>query len=115
MIELVTTRELAQEMCDAMGDRDLVLLAGHGIATVGKSVQGATMLAIRFEHLAQITWQLVLSGTYDSVRDIPEIDRVHYGNYPYARDGGEEGGGWGKYINAMEATVGLPSSVHGDD
>ena len=114
--QTITTRELAQEMCDAMGDHDLILLAGHGAAAVGTTVQAATMLAIRFEHLAQITWQLVLAGKYDSVRETPEIDRIHYSNY-FSRDsgGGDEGGGWGRYINALEATVGLPSSVHGDD
>ncbi len=118
--QTITNRELAQEMCDAMGDNDLVLLRGHGIAAVGKTVQQATSLAVNFEHLAQITWQLALSGRYEEVRNIPEEDLRRYGP---ERSGApddsagvvEEGGGWRRHLLALEASVGLPSSVQGDE
>ena len=117
--QTITTRELAQEMCDAMGDRDIVLLRGHGVAAVGGSVQAATGLAIRFEHLAEIVWQLVLSGRYEQISEIPEADKLRYGpervGGPPLTEGGEEGGGWRMHLIALEAGVGLPSVVEGDD
>ena len=117
--QTITTRELAEEMCDAMGDRDIVLLRGHGIAAVGDSVQAATGLAIRFEHLAEIVWQLVLSGRYEQISEIPEADKLRYGpervGGPPLTEGGEEGGGWRTHLMALEAGVGLPSVVEGDD
>ena len=118
--QTITTRELGQEMCDAMGDRDLVLLRGHGLVTVGKTVEAATVLAIRFESLAEIVWQLVLSGRYDKVPNVPEEDLLRYGPRrvgapPPLADGGEEGGGWRQFLRALEGGVGLPSSVQGDE
>ena len=102
-----------------MGDRDIVLLRGHGIAAVGDSVQAATGLAIRFEHLAEIVWQLVLSGRYEQISEIPEADKLRYGpervGGPPLTEGGEEGGGWRMHLIALEAGVGLPSVVEGDD
>ncbi len=120
--QTITTSELAREMCDAMGDRDLVLLRGHGMVTVGKTVEAATVLAIRFERLAETVWQLVLSGRYDQVPNVPEEDILRYGPdriggpaQSPAASGAEEGGGWRQYLRALEAGVGMPSSVRGDE
>ena len=119
--QTITNRELALEMLDAMGDRNLVLLRGHGVVTTGRSVRAATQLALRFEHLAEITWQLVLSGRYDDVPDIPDIDRRRYGP---EREGAPvesgvvevaEGGEWLRYMRDLEAGAGLPSTASGDE
>src|SRR4051812_9232688 len=60
----VTTRDMAKEMIDAMGERDIVLLKGHGLAAVGPTVEAATNLAIDFERLAFITWEVARSGLH---------------------------------------------------
>ncbi|MCH7870807.1 MAG: hypothetical protein IID33_03820 [Planctomycetes bacterium] len=80
------------------------------------------MLAIRFEGLAEMVWQLVLSGRYDQVKNVPDEDILRYGpdriggpaQSPVA-SGAEEGGGWRQYLRALEAGAGMPSSVRGDD
>jgi ribulose-5-phosphate 4-epimerase/fuculose-1-phosphate aldolase len=45
----VTDKELASEMLKAMGDRDVLLMRGHGITVTGGTVEAATTQAIRFD------------------------------------------------------------------
>ncbi|SRR6266545_1977861 len=114
----VTTREMADEMNEAMGERDIVLLKGHGLAAVGPTVEAATSLAIDFERLAKITWKLAQAGLHAA--QIPDEDLARYdpsrrsqrppGVTREARDlAAAEEGGWGRYLKALERTVGLPS------
>ena len=58
----VVDKEMAAEMIDAMGGRDILQLRGHGIVATGPTIEAATSLAIRFESLAKIMWQIVMSG-----------------------------------------------------
>ena len=114
----VTTKELAKQMIEVMGDRDIVLLKGHGIAAAGPTVEAATNLAIDFERLAQIHWQVALSGL--KADDIPPEDIARYdparraarppGVTREARDlPAADESGWGRYIQSLERSVGLPT------
>jgi 3,4-dihydroxyphthalate decarboxylase len=55
---LISRRELAVEMADAMGTRPVCVLRGHGITVSATSVEGATTLAIDLDALLQVTVEL---------------------------------------------------------
>jgi ribulose-5-phosphate 4-epimerase/fuculose-1-phosphate aldolase len=52
---LIGTPELAREMMAAMGDRDVVILAGHGLVTTGTSIASAMVKALQVDRLARLT------------------------------------------------------------
>jgi len=51
---------LGQAMLRVMGNRDVVLLHGHGNVVAGRSVEEATVKAVRVENLARLCWQLAV-------------------------------------------------------
>ncbi|WP_017728760.1 class II aldolase/adducin family protein [Halalkalibacterium ligniniphilum] len=59
---LITRSELASKMMEAMGERDICLLKGHGITVTGHSVEEATVQAINFNQLATITLEAMKTG-----------------------------------------------------
>ena len=59
---LISTAELGRELVAAMGDSDACVMRGHGIATVGASVEQATVLATVLEVLLGITVELARLG-----------------------------------------------------
>ena len=113
----VIDKDMAAEMIQAMGDRDIVLLRGHGIAATG--------LAVRFETLCELMWQVALSGRKPF--EITPEDKLRYDPrnpnpvvFPDERNwqgvlgrggGDEEGGGtgWGGLVQRAQTTFGPPS------
>ncbi|MDH3443077.1 MAG: class II aldolase/adducin family protein [Deltaproteobacteria bacterium] len=59
---LINSVPLATELIAAIGTANCCLMKGHGITTVGSSVEGAALLALRLEKLAQITLELSRLG-----------------------------------------------------
>ena len=55
---LVATAELGRELVAAVGDGDVCVLRGHGIATVGTSVEQAVVRALTLDQLANLTLEL---------------------------------------------------------
>lgn len=119
----VTNKEMASEMIEVMGNRDIVLLRGHGIAATGRTLEAATSLAIRFESLCEIMWQVALSGRNPIELSQQDKDRYDPRNpnrpvYPDWRllGGGSRGGdeeegfgtGWEGYVRRVEKTLGMP-------
>ena len=118
----VTNKELGAEMLKAMGDRDVLLMQGHGITATGGSVELATQMAIRFDRTAQIMWDIALSG-----RDAPVLsdeDMARYGprdRGPRERTGwraqieGADTFGWNHYVRLLGASpIGLPDDLDAD-
>lgn len=68
---LITKPDQAQEMIKVMGDRDVVLLRGHGITVTGNSVEEATVQALTLNQLAKVTLEATKSG-YKPVEISPE-------------------------------------------
>lgn len=120
----VIDQDMASEMLDIMGDRDIVLLRGHGIAATGATVEAATGLAIRFESLCELMWQLALSGR--QVAEISPADKARYDprsretvRFSAARDwqsllGDGEEMGWRGYLRRLQSSVGLPDEALDD-
>jgi 3,4-dihydroxyphthalate decarboxylase len=59
---LVRTPTIAQQILEAMQDRPVCLLAGHGLIAVGDSVPQAVARAIAVNNLAKLTLQIATTG-----------------------------------------------------
>ncbi len=117
----VTNKDLASDMLEAMGTRDVLLMRGHGITVTGGTVETATQLAIRFDELSQVMWDVATSGRKGI--EIAEQDRNAYG----ARMGGDradrprtgwaalegvEKWGWNQYVKLLQVNnIGLPDDA----
>jgi ribulose-5-phosphate 4-epimerase/fuculose-1-phosphate aldolase len=74
----IVNKQLAADLLACMGDRDVVLMKGHGITVTGKSLEEATSQAIRFDRLARVMWELATSGRQAdeiSPEDVARYDR----------------------------------------
>lgn len=116
----VTNKELASDMLEALGDRDVLLMRGHGITVTGSAVEAATTLAIRFDELSQIMWDVATSGRNGI--EIAEQDRGRYGarsadrgerpRTGWAALEGVETWGWKHYVRLLQVNnIGLPDDA----
>lgn len=48
----IVTEELGMGMARALGNRPALLLRGHGIVTVGETIEAASLMAMRLNHVA---------------------------------------------------------------
>lgn len=69
---LIATTAHGVELADCIGDKDVCLLRGHGMVTVGRTVEEATVRAIKLETLAHVTLQVAQAG--GTAADLPEDD-----------------------------------------
>ncbi|MEX7474392.1 class II aldolase/adducin family protein, partial [Mycobacterium adipatum] len=69
---LVRNRELAAEMLDAMGDRPVVLLRGHGLTSAAPTMEQAVLQAISVNTLAGLSLQITAAG--GQLHDLPGPD-----------------------------------------
>jgi len=69
---LISSPTLAAEMLDAMGDRPVCVLRGHGVTTTGASVEQAVARALALDSLARIASGVVALG--GSVESLPAAD-----------------------------------------
>ncbi|TDD33347.1 class II aldolase/adducin family protein [Actinomadura sp. KC06] len=69
---LVRDRRLAGEMVDALGDKAVVLLRGHGITSTGVTVPEAVLRAISVDTIARMSLTVASAG--GTLRDLPDRD-----------------------------------------
>jgi ribulose-5-phosphate 4-epimerase/fuculose-1-phosphate aldolase len=79
---LIRTPELGRDLAEALGDKSVCLMRGHGITACGPSVQDATVTAWRLNHLAEINYRSALLGDPDPIADedqdeFEEMRRAH--------------------------------------
>jgi 3,4-dihydroxyphthalate decarboxylase len=118
----VTNKKLAADMLATMGDRDVVLMRGHGITVYARSVETATMLAIRFDSVARIMWQIAQSGRTPielSEEDMAVFNRPGRGEERptsgWAALPGVENWSWNYYVKLLEANnIGVPDDSGAD-
>jgi ribulose-5-phosphate 4-epimerase/fuculose-1-phosphate aldolase len=114
----VTNKALAADMLAAMGDRDVLLMQGHGITVYASSVERATTLAIRFDQTAKIMWELAQSGL--KAHEIPDEDKAAYdrtGREGRPRTGwaaleGVETWDWKQYVRLLAEKNRLDDLTH---
>jgi ribulose-5-phosphate 4-epimerase/fuculose-1-phosphate aldolase len=81
---LVRNAERAAGLLEAMKERQVCLLQGHGLVTAGQSVAAATLAAIDVHVLARLTvscWQMqrpLIEVDPDDYRDLPVFGRAYY-------------------------------------
>ena len=100
---LIRTQELGRALVDAMGSKNVCILRGHGIAVVGRSVEEATLRALRLERLADVCWQLA-TVTGGKLPEILPEDQAAFGARAGAGGGlprGEEWT-WRHYVRLLE-------------
>ena len=59
---LIRSKSLAHDLVEALGDKSVCLMKGHGIVAVGDTVEEATLNAIRLETLASISLEVLKAG-----------------------------------------------------
>lgn len=69
---LIRTAESGREVCAVLGSQSAALLYGHGIVTVGPTVEAAAIAALKVDLLARVTWKACSSGR--AIRDLSEED-----------------------------------------
>jgi L-fuculose-phosphate aldolase len=65
--ELTGSDELGEEVANWVGDRGAVLMANHGLLTVGKDIDYALKVASLVERTAQVVWGARLMGNVISL------------------------------------------------
>lgn len=66
---LISNDERGKEFAQAIGDKRVCLMRGHGITSVGQSVQEATVTAIKLNQLAEMNYQASLLGIPQPISD----------------------------------------------
>ena len=66
---LISNDERGKEFAQAIGDKRVCLMRGHGITAVGQSVEEATITAIKLNQLAEMNYQACLLGTPEPISD----------------------------------------------
>ena len=110
----VTSKDQAAAMLACMGNRDVVLMRGHGISVHAPTVETATALAIRFDRLSRIMWEIALSGREPVLLSDEDMGRYAAGRPRQPggwseRISGSENFAWNHYVKLLQVTgYGLP-------
>ncbi|GAB7389130.1 hypothetical protein BSNK01_29680 [Bacillaceae bacterium] len=76
---LISRPELAWPMIEMMQGKNICLLRGHGITVTGESVEEATVTALNFNVLAQVTLEMERIGrrapeiSEDDIAELPDL------------------------------------------
>lgn len=73
---LVTDQELGTQLADALGDGPVAHLQGHGIVSVGATIEEATVNAIHLEQLAKVNLEVLKTGLAPRVIPPEQIERL---------------------------------------
>jgi L-fuculose-phosphate aldolase len=63
----VSNDKLGEEFSQAMGGKRACLMRGHGITSVGPSIEEATLMAIKLNELAEVNYRAWLLGTPEPI------------------------------------------------
>jgi len=71
---LIRNRELGVQLAEMLGEKEIVVLRGHGIVTVGSDVDEAVLRALSYERLARLSLEVRALGR--EPEEIPHSDFV---------------------------------------
>jgi len=101
---LISTAELGREMMAAMGDRPVCVLRGHGVTTVGATVEQAVVTALVVDSLAAMVLRVVHAGGAPAPLPDADLDAL-----PDLGSGFNDGLLWRHHVARLEhAGLGLP-------
>jgi ribulose-5-phosphate 4-epimerase/fuculose-1-phosphate aldolase len=69
---LIRDRAAAGEMADALGDKPVVVLRGHGLTSAAETVETAVLQAISVDRLARLSLRVLAAG--GKLADLPDDD-----------------------------------------
>jgi ribulose-5-phosphate 4-epimerase/fuculose-1-phosphate aldolase len=103
----IQSDEQGEEFAKVMGDSDVALMRGHGIAAAGNSIEQSTLNALNLEYLCRIFYKCYAIGT---PMPLPESDllrparQVSDGPRTRGSAGGVEGmmASWRYYVSLTE-------------
>ena len=93
---LVNRPELAAPLLEAMGEKRICLMKGHGITVTGETIEEATMRALNFNALAKATLQVAQTG-----RKAPDISREDIEKLPDLGSTFHDLWGWRAYVKKL--------------
>ena len=96
---LVSNDALGEELAGVMGDKNVVMMRGHGITSVGTSVEGAGLNAINVNELAVMNYKAALIG---EPRPISDEDLESFRQKGDGRTAADRAGGTGDFSVAWE-------------
>ena len=96
----VSSEKLGEEFSQAMGDKQACLMRGHGITSVGASVEEATLTAIKLNELAEVNYRASLLGTPEPIPK-EDID-VIMGSAPGRRKSIHTTSAWRYYCKLLD-------------
>jgi len=73
---LVNRAELAAPLIEAMGEKNICVMKGHGITVTGKTIEEATVRALNFNTLARVTVQVANTGRRAPDITAQDIERL---------------------------------------
>ena len=73
---LVNRAELAAPLIEAMGEKNICVMKGHGITVTGKTIEEATVRALNFNTLARVTLQVANTGSRAPDITAQDIERL---------------------------------------
>ncbi len=73
---LVNRAELAAPLIEAMGEKNICVMKGHGITVTGKTIEEATVRALNFNTLARVTLQVAHTGRRAPDITAQDIERL---------------------------------------
>lgn len=101
---LIRRAELGREMVRAMGDADVCVLRGHGVTTVGESVEQAVVRALNLDVLARVTLELARLD-----RTAPDVSAQDMAELPDLGGAFNDVAVWRHHVARLEAAgLGLP-------
>jgi L-fuculose-phosphate aldolase len=71
----VSNEKLGEEFSRAVGDKRACLMRGHGITSVGATVEEATLTAIKLNEVAEVNYRAALLGTPEPISQ-EDIDTI---------------------------------------
>ena len=66
---LVSNDALGEELAQAIGDKDVIMMRGHGITSVGNSVESAGLNAILINEVAEMNYRAYMLGEPRPISD----------------------------------------------
>jgi len=109
---LITSAEIAAPLVAAMGDKNVCILKGHGIAVAGRSVEEATVRAIKLESLARVSWEVAKAGrqatdiSRDDIEGFVASRQLHESDRPYAANWI-----WRYYVRMLQEGRRIPDDI----
>ena len=87
---LLVTVEQGDQLAETLGSHTVCLLRGHGVITVGQSVEAATLTAIYLEKQAEMNYLALQIGTPKRLTDMeldlrPTSPKIIQGHWAYFR------------------------------